>query len=117
MSRNVENSIKQAISEGFVLTDTGYGSYIESEKQYRERGLIVVSWYVPSDREGERKFELYTREKKVRRSKKVGGITLIQTPDYSNMTVKELRKICSDKKISGYSKMNKQKIVEVLAAS
>ena len=116
MYKNIENSIKQAISEGFTLTETGYGSYLENEKKYRERGLIVVSWYVPSDREGERKFELYTREKKVRRSKKIGGITLVKTPDYSAMTVKELRKICSEKKIAGYSKMNKHQILENLAS-
>ena len=32
------------------------------------------------------------------------------------MTVKELRKICSEKKIAGYSKMNKQQILETLAS-
>ena len=50
------------------------------------------------------------------RSKKIGGITLVKTPDYSAMTVKELRKICSEKKISGYSKMTKYQIVEALAS-
>lgn len=116
MSRkwNVEESINKAISEGYVLTETGYGDYTEKESFYRGQGLMVISWYVPSDKE-ERMYKLFTREKKGHR--KVGGITLVKKPNYAEMNVKTLRKICSEKKISGYSKMNKQQIIEVLAAS
>jgi len=36
--------------------------------------------------------------------------------DYSKMKVKELKKICKEKKIKGYSKLKKKELIEVLSS-
>lgn len=115
MKRTTMEMIKASVEAGYEFKAEGMGKYDDRyrrlEKQYRDEGYDIKSWYVKND-EGERMWVLYAK-KRVRKSttpKKV------DTPiiDYSSMTVKELRKLCSEKKISGYSKMSKDAIVEAL---
>ena len=126
MRKRNHESIAKAICEGYRLTEEGYGSYLEREEHYRSRGLMVVSWYVESDKEGERKYNLYTRERKTRRKSSdemipmPGSERLVELkeqydkPDYSTMTVKELRVVCKDKGIKGYSRLSKTELIENL---
>lgn len=36
--------------------------------------------------------------------------------DYSKMTVKELKKMCKERKIKGYSKLKKKELVNILVS-
>lgn len=127
----VRASIQKAIEAGYEFLGKGVGSQDEALESFRSQGYDVKGWYTTYQRDN-MMWIMYGKKKGQRKSKKsetqhamfttdsFTGKTYYhgfsESVDYSTMTVKELRKICSDKKIAGYSKMNKQQIVDVLAA-
>lgn len=107
--RTTEEMIQKSLKEGYTLLEVGYGTQDAVLEHYRAAGYDVRAWYVPSDKEGVKKFEAYGRIKSKRgRQKKV------DTVNYEKYTVKELKAFCQKYKVPGYSKMNKQKMIEVL---
>lgn len=112
MRNSVEQSIQNALNEGFTLTEEGIGNYETRESYWRSQNKMVVSWYVGSTEDGQKKFQLYTREKKSRGTKRVGSVTKVQTPDYSIMTVKELREIGKTHGIKNISKLSKSDLIQ-----
>lgn len=109
--RTVNQVIEDSIMEGYALLAEGTGNYDDKVKEYRAQNYDVRAWYVVRGSVEERRWVLYGRQKvRATRQKKV-------TVDYSAMTVKELRKICSEKKIPKYSKMSKDEIVRVLTVA
>lgn len=119
----VKISIQKAIDAGYVHLCYGIGSQSEKLEEYRSQGYDVKGWYT-SYKKDNMSYVMYGKMKG-----QVKGQTSIRDisepvidrveelkEEYSDMNVKTLRKICSEKKIAGYSKMNKQQIVEVLAA-
>lgn len=127
MITRVEQSINNAINEGFTLTEEGYGNYDSREAYWRSQDKMVVSWYVGVTEDGLKKYELYTRDKKSRGQKRVGSITKVQNPEmvpmpcieefselhptYESMTVKELREIAKDKGVKNISKLTKSDLI------
>ena len=118
-------SVQKAQAEGYEFLASGTGSQNESLESFRAQGYDVRGWYT-SYKKDSMAWIMYGKKKGQRRAKKsemnlvpmpgIEKLAELKTPDYASMTVKELRKICSEKKISGYSKMNKDQIVHVLAA-
>ncbi len=108
----VKISIQKAIEAGYVYLCEGNGSYDYDLHSYRSQGYDVKGWYTSYSKDS-MSYIMYGKKKVQRVSKK---IISEQKPKYTEMNVKTLRKICSEKKIAGYSKMNKQQIIEVLAA-
>lgn len=109
----VKISIQKAIEAGYVHLCDGTGSQDYDLHNYRSQGYDVKGWYTSYSKDS-MSYVMYGKKKGQRVSKKV---VPEQKPNYAEMNVKTLRKICSEKKITGYSKMNKQQIIEVLAAS
>ena len=108
--KSVRESIQNALKEGFSLTEEGLGNYTEREKYWRSQNKIVVSWYVGTTDDGQRKYELYTRDKKIRGQKK-------QEPqkieiNYEILTVKELREIGKKYNLKSISKLSKSALIE-----
>lgn len=107
--RTVNQVIEDSIMEGYALLAEGSGSYDDKVKEYRAQNYDVRAWYVVRGSVEERRWVLYGRQK-VRATRKQKKVTV----DYSAMTVKELRKICSEKKIPKYSKLSKEELVQKL---
>ena len=106
--RNMNQIIEDSIKEGYVLLAEGTGTYDEEVKKYREEGYDVRYWYTARGPVANRKYVIYGMMKSRKpRQRKV-------EVDYASMTVKELRKICSAKKIPKYSKMSKEEIIQKL---
>ena len=109
MKRTTDEMIKDSVARGYEFFEEGYGKQEESKlNEYREQGYDVKAWYVPSDVEGTKKWVLYAKKKVRRVTKSEKRVTVM---NYSSFTVKELRKLCSEKKISGYSKLNKNDMI------
>lgn len=113
MRRTTEQMIEKSINEGYELLAQGTGKYDDNVEEYRRLGYDVRAWYLDKV-DGIVVWRLYGKLKvrKPRTSKKAEPKV-----DYSALTVKDLRKICSEKKIAGYSKLNKEQLIERLSAA
>lgn len=107
----VDISIKKAINAGYEFLEEGKGTQNDALEKYRAQGYDVKGWYT-SYMKDNMSWVMYGKLKNQRSSDNL----ITKKPNYAEMNVKTLKKICSEKKIPGYSKMNKQQIIEVLAA-
>lgn len=109
--KGVRNSIQNALEEGFSLTEEGLGNYNEREQYWRSQNKIVVSWYVGTTTDGQKKYELYTRDKKTRGAAKKSEPKKIEI-NYETLTVKELREIGKQYNLRSISKLSKSSLIE-----
>lgn len=109
--RTTEQMIKNALDEGYSFAESGYGKQDSRLEYYRSEGYDVRGWYVPSDVENTKKFDLYIKKRGNRSLKVAVPNTII---DYSSLSAKELKDICKDKKITGYYKMSKSQMIKSL---
>lgn len=111
MRRNSEQMIQKSIEEGYVFLLSGDGKYdlfYESKFEgYKADGYDVRSWSLKRE-DGTRYWVIYGKMKAPRSRKKIFSI------NYNALTVKELRKLCSEKKIRNYAKLSKAEIIERL---
>ena len=111
MSR-VASIVEKSIEEGFVFLAEGTGRYDEIFQAKRSEGYVVRAYYTSlAGNEEERTWVMYGREK-LRRASNIQELPAI---DYESLTAKELRKLCSEKKIRGYGKMKKSEMIEALS--
>lgn len=122
MSRTREQLIEATVREGYELvTDNGIGSYDSALADYRNQGYDVRCWYT-STKKDDRTYIMYIKKKESKRSAKPKLVDMPVNPKteeevnerYNELTVKALKEICKTRKVSGYSKMNKQQMIEAL---
>lgn len=122
MSREmkVEAMVVKAINEGYEFLGKGMGSYESMLAHKRSEGYDVRCWYTSITKNG-RQWIMYGKKKESKRSGKAKVVSPVEAVmeelsiDYESMTVKQLKDICKERKIAGYSKMNKNQMIQSLA--
>ena len=102
MSRadKVMESVNKAVAEGYVSLGNGTGVYDADLAIYRENGYDVRCWYtLKTGDKSTWQWIMYGRKKAQRRVAEPKKVAI----DFDTMTVKELKKLCSEKKVAGLS--------------
>lgn len=114
MKRTTMEMIEKSVNEGYEMLAQGTGKYDAFYQsifdEFRAKGFDVRSWLL-KDEEGYA-WVIYGKKRSTRgRKAKVVAPKI----DFASLTVKDLRKYCQEKKVTGYSKMKKEEMIRVLS--